>query len=61
MLRNLLQYSRDENLRFQHDLDNIRQLYLEAQRDNQLLRASLSKYEAQKKIGSHERQDKETS
>lgn len=58
-LSNLLQFSRDENLRLQHDLDNLRQLYGESQRDNQLLRAALSKHEAQKRVGLHDKHDKE--
>jgi len=58
-LSNLLQFSRDENLHLQNDLSNIRHLYSETQKDNQLLRNTLSTHESQKKAGLVNQQGKE--
>lgn len=58
-LNNLLQYSRQENQQIQNDFQNLKQLYNESQRDNQLLRTTLSKTEARKKKGINEKQGKE--
>ena len=58
-LNNLLQFSRQENQQIQNDFQNLKQLYNESQRDNQLLRTTLSKQEVRKKIGINEKQGKE--
>lgn len=58
-LTNLLQYSRDENSRLKTDLENIRQLYSDAQKDNILLRNSLTRQENSKKAEENGIQDKE--
>ena len=44
-MTNLLKYSKDENGRLKTDLENIRQLYNDSQKDNILLRNSLSRQE----------------
>ena len=44
-----MQFSRDENQHLRNDLTNLRHLYGETQKDNQLLRKSLGKYEERTK------------
>ena len=44
-----MQFSRDENKHLRNDLTNLRHLYGETQKDNQLLRKSLGKYEERTK------------
>ena len=58
-MTNLLQYSKDENGRLKTDLENIRQLYNDSQKDNILLRNSLSRQEETKKVNENGVNDKE--
>jgi len=58
-LTNLLQYSKDENGRLKTDLENIRQLYNDTQKDNILLRNSLTRQEETKKVNENGVNDKE--
>eukprot|EP00111_Clytia_hemisphaerica_P020388 TCONS_00060061-protein len=58
-LTNLLQYSKDENGRLKTDLENIRQLYNDSQKDNILLRNSLTRQEETKKVNENGVNDKE--
>ena len=44
-----MQFSRDENQHLRNDLANLRHLYGEMQKDNQLLQKSLGKYEERTK------------
>jgi len=54
-----LQYSRDENGRLKTDLESIRQLYNDSQKDNILLRNSLTRQEELRRVGENGAQDKE--
>lgn len=58
-LNRLLQYSHDENECLRNDLKNIQEFYQETQKDNQLLRETLTKYEVHKKDNVEEKQGKE--
>ena len=60
-LTNLLKYSKDENGRLKTDLENIRQLYNDSQKDNILLRNSLSRQEERATMinGNNQINDKE--
>eukprot|EP00794_Sanderia_malayensis_P005240 gene5240-5902_t len=57
-LTQLLQHIREENQALQNDLTAVRQLYSEAQRDNQLLRETLQTHESRKKESTSENRDK---